>query len=103
MFPKKTYKKRLPTKAQRGKFSQKTIAAIIERDNGMCAVCGSEGQEIHHSCFKSQGGRGVFTNGILLCRDCHTRAHREFEFAQSLRDEAEERYGSRYSKDEYDE
>ena len=101
MFPKKTYKKRLPTRKSRGVFSKETMIKIIERDV-FCVVCGCEGQEIHHCKFKSQGGRGVYTNGVYVCRACHNKAHKHFEIAEMLRDIMIELYGVDYYKDSYD-
>lgn len=102
MIPKKLYKKRLPTKAKRGKFSDKTIEDILERDNGLCVICHKVAVDIHHIKFKSQNGRGVFTNGVSLCRDCHALAHSKSEVNQSLVDIAVSMYGGNYYKDKYD-
>lgn len=103
MFPKKTYKKRLPTKAQRGKFSQKTIADILERDNYSCVECDGNPDDIHHVKYKSAGGRNVYTNGLTLCRYHHDLAHSSNEWRVKFEDLMIERYGNNYFKDEYDE
>lgn len=73
--PKPQFKRRLPKRADRGKFSKQTRLTIIERDNGFCVRCGAMYDDIHHCHFKSQGGRGTVDNGVCVCRKCHTWAH----------------------------
>lgn len=102
MFPKKIYKKRKPSLASRGKFSKRTIEDIVVRDNGLCVLCYAAAIDIHHVIFKSKGGRGVFTNGVCLCRDCHDRAHSEQSVRYLLEDMMIEKYGVNYFKDSYD-
>lgn len=102
MFQKKTYKKRLPSRAVRGKFSQKIINDILERDNEMCVLCGRPVDDIHHVKFKSNGGRGVFTNGVCLCRNCHNDAHRKKDVRIQLENMMIDKYGIDYYKDNYD-
>lgn len=102
MIPKPKFKRRKPKRGKRGEFSKDTRNAIYERDGGLCQVCMMQGEEIHHTFFKSQGGRGVYTNGILLCRHCHTMAHRHYDLAEELRSRMQQRYGDDYFMDEYD-
>lgn len=66
-----------PKRANRGKFSDKTIKRIIERDGGRCVRCGSPYIESvpHHIIYRSQGGRGDEDNGVCICRPCHDLAH----------------------------
>lgn len=103
MFPKKTYKKRKPSLAARGKFSKRTIADIVVRDSGLCVLCYAEAFDIHHVKYKSAQGRGVFTNGVCLCRVCHDRAHSEQSVRYLLESMMIESYGKDFYKDEYDE
>lgn len=100
--PKPVRKRSKPTRKQRNNFSQKVRQEIYERDNGLCQECGRPGTEIHHCVFRSQGGRGVFTNGVLLCSDCHRKVHQLRELAEKWRNIMEERYGPDYYKDEWD-
>jgi|SRR5690625_1617524 len=102
MFPKKTYKKRKPSLAKRGKFSNKTISQILERDDYKCVVCLSQADDIHHVKYKSAGGRGVFTNGMSLCRRCHDHAHSNHEERKRLEQIMIDKYGNDYFRDEYD-
>jgi hypothetical protein len=61
-------------------------AAVRERDNGGCRMCGRPAWDVHHIFFRSQGGRRDLGEGkvlhlpgnlILLCHHpCHlSRAH----------------------------
>lgn len=101
--PKLIHKRRIPKKTDRGKFSQSTRAIIIERDQGLCQICMSEGQSVHHIIYRSQMGRGVYTNGIVLCADCHTKVHRDRELSDYLVNMFADRYGAGFWKDGYDE
>jgi len=100
--PKPKFKRSKPKRGKRGEFSKGVRQQIYERDAGVCQICAMQGEEIHHSFFKSQGGRGVYTNGILLCRHCHTMAHKHFDVAENLRERMRNRYGDQYYMDEYD-
>jgi 5-methylcytosine-specific restriction endonuclease McrA len=66
-----------PTAKQRGEFSQKTIAAILERDDNKCVKCGSFQVERvpHHIIYKSAMGTNHKRNGVTICRRCHDWAH----------------------------
>jgi 5-methylcytosine-specific restriction endonuclease McrA len=48
---------------------------IIERDNGLCQICGFPGNNIHHILYRSEGGRHFADNLILLCIKCHDKEH----------------------------
>ena len=73
--------------------------AIILRDGGCCVSCGlalaactddsyrwvSVAGECHHRLIKGMGGRSVDhrpENGVLLCRDCHRKAHADRTWAE---------------------
>ena|SRR5690625_3277579 len=102
MIPKPKHKRRVPKQSQRNNFSRKVMQEIYERDNGQCQMCYGQGTEIHHCKFKSQGGRGVATNGLLLCHTCHTKVHRDYELAEQLRRRMIDAYGEDYYKDDWD-
>lgn len=101
--PKPTFKRSKPTRKQRNNFSREVREKIYERDEGKCQECFRIGTEIHHVKFRSQGGRGVVTNGLLLCADCHRKIHQVRKFAKKWQEVFEERYGQDYYKDEWDE
>ena len=50
---------------------------IIERDNGLCQICGTVGTEKHHIKFRSNRGLDHANNLILLCIKCHKMIHIE--------------------------
>ena len=102
MFPKKTYKKRKPSLASRGRFSNETIEDILDRDNYRCVVCGGNPDDIHHVKYKSKGGRNVLSNGVALCRNCHNQAHSSNKLRKELEQRMINLYGESYFKDEYD-
>lgn len=103
MIPKPNHKRRVPIQSKRNNFSKKVRKEIHKRDDGICQICYSmKGTEIHHCKFKSQGGRGVATNGILLCSYCHRQVHQDYELAESIRKRMETRFGKDYHKDEWD-
>lgn len=100
--PKVTYKRRKPKRSKRNAFSYKVKQQIYERDNGLCQQCGAPGTEIHHVKFRSQGGRGVYSNGVLLCHSCHRKVHDNRELALQWQKHFESMYGKDYYKDEFD-
>lgn len=100
--PKPQYKRKAPRRAKRNNFTKETRKAIYERDYGMCQQCGGLGTEIHHVRFRSQSGRGVFTNGLTLCTPCHRKVHEDAELAEYWMNVFTDRYGPVFWKDEYD-
>lgn len=100
--PKPNFKRRVPKRSERGKFSRAVRAQIADRDNGLCQMCLSKGTEIHHVFFKSRGGRGVFTNGVTLCQPCHRKVHDNGELTDYWIDVFTDRYGPSFYKDEWD-
>jgi len=47
-------------------------SAVLERDGGKCAVCGSQEKlEVDHIIELSRGGLNDPSNGVTLCRACH--------------------------------
>lgn len=100
--PKITYKRRKPIRRKRNNFSQKVRKDIYNRDDGKCQQCGDVGTEIHHVKYRSQGGRGVTTNGLLLCSDCHRIVHQDRNLTLDWQRHFESMYGKDYYKDEWD-
>jgi len=47
---------------------------IIERDDGLCVMCGEEGHIVHHKTydrFENEEDNDI----ELLCEDCHKSVH----------------------------
>jgi 5-methylcytosine-specific restriction endonuclease McrA len=63
-----------------------TTADII-----LCEVCSAVGVDIHHIVFKSHGGSDEVSNLVALCRDCHSKAHSDKQFNESLKNEEDKR------------
>ena len=102
MFPKPNHKRRAPKRGERGKFSKETREAALERDNYLCQMCFKQGKTLHHVFLKSRIGRGVLTNALTLCNDCHTQIHRDNELIEYWINVYADRYGSNFYKDGYD-
>lgn len=100
--PKPNFRRRKPKKKKRGAFDKEARQQIIDRDKGLCRCCGKQGSEIHHVKFKSSSGRGVFTNGMLVCQSCHIEIHQDFNLATFWRNKFKELYGDNYYKDDWD-
>lgn len=94
--PKPNFKRRVPKRINRGKFDKKTRERIIERDNGLCRQCGRPGDSIHHVKFRSQMGEGIYTNGMVVCNDCHIQIHQNREFQEFWQNKFAETYGEDY-------
>jgi len=74
--PKPKYKRFKTKRSERGKFSEKVRNQIKEHYQHACQECGCKGIHIHHVKPKGSGvGRGIFTNGLLLCNNCHRQIH----------------------------
>ena len=101
--PKVKYKRRKPTRKQRGAFSKKTRDKLFEDYNGLCGVCHTTATQIHHVMPKGSGkGRGVYTNGLPICNDCHDEIHRSGSKLKHWQRQFEIMFGTDYYKDEYD-
>lgn len=64
----------------------KVRAFVYERDHGLCVDCGAGGQEVHHIKYLTEeniNNPEVTLNAenlILLCKDCHHKAHGRNQF-----------------------
>lgn len=100
--PKPNHKRSKPKRLNRNKFAKKVRQEILERDNYTCQQCGGIGEHIHHVKYRAQGGRGVFTNGLTLCNECHTLVHKNKDLSDKWESIFIERYGENFYKDEWD-
>lgn len=48
---------------------------VYARDNGLCQVYGSEGEQEHHAVYRSQGGKHKANNLILVSDKAHDEEH----------------------------
>lgn len=62
-------------KAKDNALYKKTRIQCIERDNGLCVLCGGRATDVHHIVFRSQMGLSNLENLACLCRECHQQAH----------------------------
>lgn len=62
-------------KREDNKLYAVTRQKAIERDNGLCVLCGAVACEVHHIVFRSQMGTSELSNLACVCRDCHNEAH----------------------------
>ena len=62
-------------KREDDKLYKITRSKAIERDKGLCVICGAIACEVHHIRFRSSGGKSELNNICCLCRECHNEAH----------------------------
>lgn len=60
--------------------SQKLKEKVKERDGHRCRWCGRRSRlEVHHIFYLSAGGPNADWNLIVLCLDCHAKAHSDLK------------------------
>lgn len=65
-------------------FRTKILKPMYE-DRQWCEVCGdTKWLEFHHVEFRSQGGKNDPENVILICKNCHNKAHSDIDFRRYL-------------------
>lgn len=76
---------RRPLRARRpvpGQVERDALDAVESRSQGDCETrCGRPGSDWSHRVGKAQGGPWCPSNGLLLCRWCHSWCHRHPEHA----------------------
>jgi hypothetical protein len=100
--PKPSHSRRVKKRGDRSKFSKMVRDAVKEKYNNQCAECGGKGLHLHHVTFRSQGGRGVVSNALLLCNQCHKYIHLNEERALYWREAFKKEYGPLYFMDKED-
>lgn len=49
---------------------------ILVRDDFACQLCGTRRNlQVHHVCFRSQGGTDSPDNLVTVCQGCHAAIH----------------------------
>lgn len=100
--PKTTYKRRKPLRRKRNAFSNKVRQEIFEEADGKCQQCGGRGEEVHHVMPRSRNGRGVKSNGLLVCHNCHRMIHDNNDLLNDWIKHYKSFYGENFYKDEWD-
>lgn len=101
--PKPNHPRRKARLKVRNEFTPKTRLEIRKRDKDTCQLCFVNPYEtIHHVKPRSLGGRGVFTNGIVLCGTCHEFIERHQEYKTIFQELFISNYGEDYYKDQWD-
>jgi hypothetical protein len=103
-----TFKGRtIPTKRERGKINKSDYQRVIDEHGFECWYCGTtQNLECHHIVFRSQGGRGVWTNLRFLCSEHHRTGkesvHQNKKIMQKLQYEHMKMFGKYYFQDRFD-
>jgi hypothetical protein len=101
-FPKPSHNRRVKKRGDRGKFSKMVRNEVKKHFDDTCQECGGKGIHLHHVCFRSQGGRGVFSNALLVCNSCHKHIHLDNDRALYWREVYKKKYGNCYFMDKED-
>lgn len=105
--PKKTKKpyiyrgRVIPKRKERTKITEKDYSMMIKKYGAYCQECGYTPIHAHHLVFRSDLGTGQWRNLAPLCTRCHERAHKDFEFAEYLRNKRAKEFGPHFGKDVY--
>lgn len=100
---KPSHKRRVKKRADRTKFSKMVRDAVKEHFNHTCQMCGGKGIHCHHVQPKGSGvGRGVFTNALLLCNNCHKQVHADDALLRHWKEVFRKKYGPLYFMDAED-
>lgn len=84
-LPRQQAETRLKNQRRGGWSWTRTRQRIIERDMGMCQLCGRKGEEVDHIVPLSRGGTNADYNLRLLCHECHVRKGREDQLGERRR------------------
>jgi hypothetical protein len=91
----------IPSRKERTKITEKDYKRMVEEFGEYCQECGYTPIFAHHLQFRSKMGTGNWRNLSPLCLRCHERAHKDFEFAEYLRNKRAELIGPDFWKDKY--
>ena len=69
---------------------------VMERDEGICVLCGKRGEPNAHFIARSQGGLGIEENIVTLCYGCHN-AYDNSPMRRAIRAELREYLQSKYT------
>jgi len=91
----------IPQQKERTQITKENYTKMIEVFGEYCQECGYTPIHAHHLVFRSSMGTGSWRNLAPLCKHCHDRVHKDFEFAEYLREKRAEQFGPHFGKDKY--
>jgi 5-methylcytosine-specific restriction endonuclease McrA len=91
----------VPEQKERTRITKENYNRMIEEFGNYCEECGYTPIHAHHLVFRSHMGSGNWRNLSPLCQRCHDRAHKDYEFAEYLRNKRAKRFGEHFGKDVY--
>jgi hypothetical protein len=98
--PKPSHKRKAPKRGDRSKFSSKVREEVKKHFDNTCQMCGGKGIHVHHVEPRGSGkGRGVFTNALLLCNQCHKEVHADDKLLRHWKKVYRKKYGPLYFMD----
>lgn len=100
--PKPSHGRRVRKRGERSKFSKMVRDQVKEHFENQCQECGGKGIHVHHVQPRSNSGRGVITNALLLCNGCHKHVHADNERLRYWKCVFRKKYGPLYFMDEED-
>lgn len=100
--PKPSHNRRVKKRGDRSKFSKMVRDEVKRVNDNKCQECRGKGIHLHHVTFRSQSGRGVFTNAMLCCNSCHKHIHENNERALHWKEVYKKKYGPCYFMDKED-
>jgi hypothetical protein len=102
--PKPNHKRRVAKAGERNKFPAAVREKAKKHYNNTCQECGVQQRELHmhHVKLRSQGARGVFTNCLPVCNDCHKKLHADPKRMEVWQQAFENRFGKAYFMDATD-
>ncbi len=76
---------------------KKLARQVIERDGGVCQLCGHPASDLHHIAYGGMGRKrkDLAENLISLCRQCHNDAHSKAKTRRRCEDWSRKKYGSK--------
>ena len=74
---------------------KKVVDEVLERDEGVCQLCGRPASELHHIFFGGVGRKKIHTpaNLMMLCWYCHKQAHQKKKVREACEEWARINYG----------
>lgn len=66
----------MQTVREQTSISMRVYKEVVKRDNHHCVVCGKIRRlHCHHVIHRSEMGKGVPENLVMLCEECHYNIH----------------------------